>query len=91
MKQKSRILRAIDGLGAGGSTAGAPGIHDAYRLAEDNFDKSGVNRIILATDGDFNVGVTNQDELKTLSSSASGSREFSCRSSASARATTTTP
>ncbi len=63
---KSKILAAIDRLGAGGSTAGAQGIQDAYRLAESNFDTNAVNRIILATDGDFNVGVTNRDELKGL-------------------------
>ncbi len=63
---KAKILAAIDRLGAGGSTAGAEGIQDAYRLAESNFDKAAVNRVILATDGDFNVGVTNQDELKGL-------------------------
>ncbi len=62
--QKEKILAAIDALGAGGSTAGAQGIADAYRLAEANFDKAGVNRIILATDGDFNVGISNRDELK---------------------------
>ena len=61
---KGRILAAIDQLGAGGSTAGAQGIQDAYRLAESGFDKSAVNRIILATDGDFNVGITDQNELK---------------------------
>ena len=61
---KGRILAAIDQLGAGGSTAGAQGIQDAYRLAEAGFDKSAVNRIILATDGDFNVGITDQNELK---------------------------
>jgi Ca-activated chloride channel family protein len=64
VSEKSKILSAIDRLGAGGSTAGAQGIQDAYRLAEAHFDKTGVNRIILATDGDFNVGVTSQDELK---------------------------
>jgi len=63
---KAKILAAIDALGAGGSTAGAQGIQDAYRLAESNFDKSAVNRVILATDGDFNVGVTDQSELKGL-------------------------
>ena len=64
VSDKAKILSAIDALGAGGSTAGAAGIADAYRLAEANFDKSAVNRIILATDGDFNVGITDQDELK---------------------------
>ena len=64
VSEKGRILAAIDALGAGGSTAGAAGISDAYRLAEAHFDKEGVNRIILATDGDFNVGISNRDELK---------------------------
>ncbi|WP_372645753.1 von Willebrand factor type A domain-containing protein [Hyphomicrobium sp.] len=63
---KQKIVGAIDALGAGGSTDGADGIEDAYRLAEANFDKAGVNRIILATDGDFNVGVTDRDQLKGL-------------------------
>ena len=61
---KGKILAAIDQLGAGGSTAGAQGIQDAYRLAETNFDKSAVNRVILATDGDFNVGVTDQERVE---------------------------
>jgi Ca-activated chloride channel family protein len=61
---RAKILAALDALGAGGSTAGAAGINDAYRLAEANLDKTGVNRIILATDGDFNVGISNKDELK---------------------------
>ncbi|MFA6116890.1 MAG: VWA domain-containing protein [Sphingomonas sp.] len=62
--EKDRILAVIDRLGAGGSTAGAEGIRQAYALAEANLDPRGVNRVILATDGDFNVGITNQDELK---------------------------
>jgi len=62
--QKTRILSVIDQLGAGGSTAGAEGIRQAYALAEQNLDPNGVNRVVLATDGDFNVGITNQDELK---------------------------
>lgn len=66
LADKAKILAAIDALGASGSTAGAQGIQDAYRLAESNFDKSAVNRVILATDGDFNVGVTDQSELKGL-------------------------
>ena len=65
VSDKGKILSAIDRLGAGGSTAGAAGISDAYRLAEAGFDKSAVNRIILATDGDFNVGITDQSELKS--------------------------
>jgi Ca-activated chloride channel family protein len=62
--QKDRILAVIDQLGAGGSTAGAEGIRQAYALAQSSFDPRGVNRVILATDGDFNVGITNQEELK---------------------------
>lgn len=61
---KARILAAIDSLNAGGSTHGAAGITDAYKVAEANFDKAAVNRVILATDGDWNVGITNRDELK---------------------------
>jgi Ca-activated chloride channel homolog len=63
-KNKRAILNALDNLGAGGSTAGAAGLRDAYRLAEQNFEKNAINRIILATDGDFNVGMTDQNELK---------------------------
>jgi Ca-activated chloride channel family protein len=62
--EKTKILRVLERLDAGGSTAGAEGIRQAYALAEQNFDPNGVNRVILATDGDFNVGITNQDELK---------------------------
>ncbi|HEU4650041.1 MAG TPA: VWA domain-containing protein [Croceibacterium sp.] len=62
--EKGRILAAIEQLGAGGSTAGAEGIRQAYALAERNFDAEGVNRVILATDGDFNVGITDPEELK---------------------------
>jgi Ca-activated chloride channel family protein len=61
---KHKIEAVIDSLGAGGSTAGAEGIRQAYALAEANLDPKGVNRVILATDGDFNVGITNQEELK---------------------------
>ena len=63
-RQGARSSAVIDQLGAGGSTAGAEGIRQAYALAEANLDPSGVNRVILATDGDFNVGITDQDELK---------------------------
>jgi Ca-activated chloride channel family protein len=62
--QKATIRAAIHRLGAGGSTAGAEGIRQAYALAERNHDPDGVNRVVLATDGDFNVGITNPDELK---------------------------
>ncbi len=61
---KAKIDTALENLSAGGSTAGAEGIRQAYQLAEQNFDKNGVNRVILATDGDFNVGITDTDELE---------------------------
>jgi Ca-activated chloride channel family protein len=64
VSEKAKILATIERLDARGSTAGAEGIRQAYTLAEQNFDANGVNRVILATDGDFNVGITNQDELK---------------------------
>jgi len=64
LQQKHKVLSVIDGLRSGGSTAGAKGLQDAYRLAEANFNPEGVNRIILATDGDFNVGITDRDDLK---------------------------
>ncbi len=66
VSDKAKIIAAIDALGAGGSTAGAAGIEDAYRLAETNFDKAAVNRVILATDGDFNIGVSDQNQLQTI-------------------------
>jgi len=64
VRDKRKIEAVIDSLGAGGSTAGAEGIRQAYALAEANLDPKGVNRVMLATDGDFNVGITNQEELK---------------------------
>ena len=64
--RKERIDRAIAELSAGGSTNGGAGIRLAYQLARENFIKGGVNRVILATDGDFNVGVVNQNELVRL-------------------------
>ena len=63
---KEQILQALENLQAGGSTNGAEGIELAYKIAQDNFIKGGVNRVILATDGDFNVGVTNQGDLTRL-------------------------
>ena len=62
--ERGPIAAALESLGAGGSTAGAEGIRQAYLLAERHFVKGGVNRVILATDGDFNVGVTSLDELE---------------------------
>lgn len=64
--QKDKILTAIDKLQAGGSTAGGEGIQLAYKLAQENLIKSGNNRVILATDGDFNVGVSSDTELVRL-------------------------
>ncbi len=63
---KAKILAAIDGLQAGGSTAGEAGIREAYRLAKQSFVGGGVNRVMLATDGDFNVGQTDDGDLKRL-------------------------
>ncbi|MGH6924049.1 MAG: vWA domain-containing protein, partial [Propylenella sp.] len=62
--EKAKILAALENLSAGGSTAGAEGIRQAYQLARQGFDLDGVNRVILATDGDFNVGITDTDELQ---------------------------
>ena len=61
--QKKDILEAINNLYAGGSTAGADGIESAYKLALKHFIKGGNNRIILATDGDFNIGISSNEEL----------------------------
>lgn len=63
---KAKIKEAINDLEAGGSTAGGEGIQLAYKVAKDNFIKEGNNRIILTTDGDFNVGVSSDDELVRL-------------------------
>ncbi len=60
---KTKIKEAIDNLEAGGSTAGGEGIRLAYKTAKENFIKNGNNRIILATDGDFNIGASSDDEL----------------------------
>ena len=62
-KQREKILDALDRLRAGGSTAGAAGIQLAYQTAQEHFIKGGNNRIILATDGDFNVGTSSEGEL----------------------------
>lgn len=63
---RDKIRAAINSLGAGGSTHGSAGIKDAYRIAEESFIKNGVNRIVLVTDGDFNVGTTGTAELISL-------------------------
>lgn len=64
--KKEQLINAINKLSAGGSTAGGEGILLAYEVAKDNFIKHGNNRILLATDGDFNVGISNQGELIQL-------------------------
>lgn len=63
---RQRILEAIDRLQAGGSTAGGAGIQLAYKIAKENFIKGGNNRVVLATDGDFNVGVSSDGELTRI-------------------------
>lgn len=63
---KARINDAIERLQAGGSTAGGAGIKLAYNIAQQEFIRGGNNRVILATDGDFNVGVSGDNELETL-------------------------
>lgn len=64
--EMGKIVNAIESLSAGGSTAGASGITRAYQLAEKYFIKGGNNRVILATDGDLNVGITSEGELTRL-------------------------
>ncbi len=64
--EKSKIIAAIDNLQAGGSTAGGEGILLAYQTAKENFMREGNNRVVLATDGDFNVGVSRTSELTRL-------------------------
>ena len=63
---KNKILEALNSLHSGGSTAGCEGIELAYKIAKENFIKKGNNRIILATDGDFNVGLSNENELENF-------------------------
>ena len=65
-KEKEKISKVIDNLVASGSTAGGAGLQTAYEVAEKNFLPKGNNRIILATDGDFNVGISSRDELQRL-------------------------
>jgi Ca-activated chloride channel family protein len=65
-RDKQKIRNAIDQLTAGGSTAGASGIELAYQMAREGFIDKGINRILLATDGDFNVGISDFDSLKQM-------------------------
>ena len=64
VSDRAGILAGLERLEAGGSTAGAEGIRQAYLLAEQHMAEDGVNRVILATDGDFNVGITDPEELE---------------------------
>jgi Ca-activated chloride channel family protein len=64
--RRGEILAALDSLEAGGSTNGGAGIQLAYRIAAENFIRGGINRVVLATDGDFNVGATSEGELVRL-------------------------
>ncbi|MBC7796751.1 MAG: VWA domain-containing protein [Pyrinomonadaceae bacterium] len=64
--RKADIINALDNLNAGGSTNGGQGIQLAYKVAQDNFIADGNNRVILATDGDFNLGLTSDNELVSL-------------------------
>jgi Ca-activated chloride channel family protein len=65
-KDKQKIFAALDNLQAGGSTAGGAGIQLAYSVAEQHFKKEGNNRVILATDGDFNVGASSNESMEQL-------------------------
>ncbi|HTQ02717.1 MAG TPA: von Willebrand factor type A domain-containing protein [Polyangiaceae bacterium] len=65
-EDQDKILDALDALEAGGSTNGGQGIELAYRVAQEHFQKNGINRVVLATDGDFNVGTTSEGELARL-------------------------
>ncbi len=64
--EKEKIFEALDNLSAGGSTAGGAGINLAYKIAKQNFVKDGNNRVILATDGDFNVGASSNESMEEL-------------------------
>ena len=64
--RKNEIIAAVERMESGGSTNGASGIKLAYQVAEDNLIRGGTNRVVLATDGDFNVGVTGDEELVSL-------------------------
>jgi len=75
-EQKQVVLDALDRLKAGGSTAGGAGIALAYQVATQHFIKGGTNRVILATDGDFNVGATSREALQSLIENAAKSGVF---------------
>ena len=73
---KQAILSSLDHLNAGGSTNGGQGIQLAYSIAKENFIEGGINRVILCTDGDFNVGVTGDDALVAMMQSNAKSNIF---------------
>jgi Ca-activated chloride channel family protein len=75
-QRRQEILSALDSLNASGSTNGGAGINLAYEIAVKNFIPGGTNRVILCTDGDFNVGVTNQGELTRLIEEKAKSKVF---------------
>lgn len=75
-KEKIKIIKAIDGMSAGGSTAGGAGIRLAYKVARENFAKEGNNRVILCTDGDFNIGESSDDAMERLIEKERGSGVF---------------
>ena len=76
VENRERIQAAIDGLSAGGGTNGAGGIRIAYDLAKRDFIRGGVNRVVLCTDGDFNVGVSSREELEGLITEQARSNVF---------------
>jgi Ca-activated chloride channel family protein len=74
--RREEIIAALDSLNAGGSTNGGAGIRLAYKIAKENFIEGGVNRVILCTDGDFNVGATSNGELEQLATDQAKSGVF---------------
>ncbi|WP_447641073.1 MULTISPECIES: YfbK domain-containing protein [Chitinophagaceae] len=74
--EKQTIIKAIDNLSAGGSTAGGEGIELAYKIGKQQFIDGGNNRVVLATDGDFNVGISSEEDLETFISEKRKSNIF---------------
>ncbi|MCE9544979.1 MAG: DUF3520 domain-containing protein, partial [Planctomycetia bacterium] len=75
-ENRAAILAALGNLQAGGSTNGGAGIKLAYKVAQENFVPGGINRVILATDGDFNVGLTSEGDLERLAEEKAKSNVF---------------
>jgi Ca-activated chloride channel family protein len=86
--ERGRILAALNSLRPGGSTAGAEGLRQAYALAEQNFNRNSVNRVIIGTDGDFNVGISNPEQLQDFISRQRDTGIYLCSASAAAITTT---